>query len=122
MGEVSRFAKTEPFILQNVNLTIEPGEFVVIVGALRHRQDQPAMIIFGLLDATDGDVVIDDMPLSWLGWQTYRKHVAAVMQDDHLISGSIADNICFFDPAFDMEGMMECPPCRLPPGDRADAG
>jgi ATP-binding cassette, subfamily B, bacterial CvaB/MchF/RaxB len=33
----------------------------------------------------------------------YRQQVAAVMQDDHLLSGSIADNICFFDPDFDEE-------------------
>ncbi len=30
------------------------------------------------------------------------------MQDDHLLSGSIADNICFFDPAFDQERMVVC--------------
>jgi ATP-binding cassette subfamily B protein RaxB len=30
------------------------------------------------------------------------------MQEDHLLSGSIADNICFFDPAFDHEWMIEC--------------
>src|SRR5260221_1530646 len=30
------------------------------------------------------------------------------MQDDQLISGSIADNICFFDTAFDMPRMIEC--------------
>src|SRR5438552_3347771 len=30
------------------------------------------------------------------------------MQEDQLLSGSIADNICFFDPAFDHEWMVEC--------------
>src|SRR5262249_46689334 len=38
----------------------------------------------------------------------YREHVAAVMQDDQLLSGSIADNICFFDPSFDQERMIHC--------------
>jgi len=31
-----------------------------------------------------------------------------VMQDDQLLSGSIADNICFFDPSFDQERMINC--------------
>jgi ATP-binding cassette subfamily B protein RaxB len=53
-------------------------------------------------------VVVDGTPLPILGTQVYREHVAAVMQDDHLVSGSIADNICFFDPAFDMDWMIEC--------------
>ncbi len=30
------------------------------------------------------------------------------MQDDQLLSGSIADNICFFDPVFDQEWMIQC--------------
>jgi len=32
----------------------------------------------------------------------------AVMQDDQLLSGTIADNICFFDPQFDQQRMLEC--------------
>jgi ATP-binding cassette, subfamily B, bacterial CvaB/MchF/RaxB len=31
-----------------------------------------------------------------------------VMQEDQLLSGSIADNICFFDPSFDQERMIQC--------------
>jgi ATP-binding cassette, subfamily B, bacterial CvaB/MchF/RaxB len=38
----------------------------------------------------------------------YREQVAAVMQEDQLLSGSIADNICFFDPGFDHERMVLC--------------
>jgi ATP-binding cassette subfamily B protein RaxB len=30
------------------------------------------------------------------------------MQEDQLLSGSIADNICFFDPSFDQQRMIEC--------------
>src|SRR5919204_3363744 len=40
--------------------------------------------------------------------RAYREQVAAVMQEDQLLSGSIADNICFFDPLFDQQRMMEC--------------
>jgi ATP-binding cassette subfamily B protein RaxB len=103
-----RYAETEPLILQNVNLTIEPGEFVAIAGPSGAGKTTLAKIMLGLLDATRGEVVIDGMPLSTMGRQAYREHVGAVMQDDHLVSGSIADNICFFDPAFDMEWLMEC--------------
>jgi len=34
--------------------------------------------------------------------------VGVVMQDDQLLSGSVADNICFFDEAFDVEWMKQC--------------
>ena len=103
-----RYAEAEPLILQNVNLTIEPGEFVAIAGPSGAGKTTLAKIILGLLDPAGGQVVIDDMLLSTMGRQAYREHVGAVMQDDHLISGSIADNICFFDSAFDMDWLMEC--------------
>jgi ATP-binding cassette subfamily B protein RaxB len=53
-------------------------------------------------------VLIDGSPLSTMGPRAYREHVAAVMQEDQLLSGSIADNICYFDPSFDQERMIEC--------------
>ena len=64
--------------------------------------------MLGLLDPTSGDVLIDGIPLSTLGPKSYREQIGAVMQEDHLLSGSIADNICFFDPGFDQERMIAC--------------
>ena len=53
-------------------------------------------------------MLIDGIPLSTIGPRAYREHVGAVMQEDLLLSGSIADNICFFDPSFDRERMIQC--------------
>src|SRR5262249_29922336 len=103
-----RYAETEAFILENVSVTIEPGEFVVISGPSGTGKTTLVKVMLGLLEASGGEVVIDGIPLATIGAQSYREHVAAVMPDDHLVSGSIADNICFFDPTFDMEWMIEC--------------
>ena len=65
-------------------------------------------IMLGLLEPTSGEVLIDGIPLTTIGPQAYREQIGAVMQEDQLLSGSIADNICFFDPAFDQERMIEC--------------
>jgi ATP-binding cassette subfamily B protein RaxB len=65
-------------------------------------------IMLGLLEPTSGEVLIDGVPLSTIGPRAYREHVAAVMQEDQLLSGSIADNICFFDPVFDEKRMIDC--------------
>jgi ABC-type iron transport system FetAB ATPase subunit len=43
-----------------------------------------------------------------LGYKAYREQIGAVMQEDQLLSGSIADNICFFEPSFDSEQMIRC--------------
>jgi ATP-binding cassette subfamily B protein RaxB len=65
-------------------------------------------IMLGLLEPTSGDVLIDGTPLAVIGPRAYRERVGAVMQEDQLLSGSIADNICFFDTTFDQQRMIEC--------------
>jgi ATP-binding cassette subfamily B protein RaxB len=62
------------------------------------------------------------VPLRILGHQAFRKSIGVVVQDDQLLSGSIADNICFFDESFELEHMMRCAQlagiheeiCRMP--------
>jgi ATP-binding cassette, subfamily B, bacterial CvaB/MchF/RaxB len=53
-------------------------------------------------------VLVDGIPLQTIGVRVYREQVAAVMQEDQLLSGSIADNIGFFDPNFNHEKMVSC--------------
>ena len=62
--------------------------------------------MLGLFEPTSGEVLIDGVPLATLGARPYREQVAAVMQEDQLLSESIADNICFFEPEFDEERMI----------------
>jgi ATP-binding cassette, subfamily B, bacterial CvaB/MchF/RaxB len=65
-------------------------------------------IMLGLLEPTAGEVLVDGVPLPVLGPRAYREQIAAVMQEDQLLSGSVADNICFFDTDFDQERMILC--------------
>lgn len=103
-----RYSETEPFVLENINLTVPAGQFLTIMGPSGGGKTTLMKIMLGLLEPTSGEVLIDGIPLATLGARTYREYVAAVMQDDQLLSGTIADNICFFDPASDQGRMMEC--------------
>jgi ATP-binding cassette, subfamily B, bacterial CvaB/MchF/RaxB len=103
-----QYAETEPFVLEDISFIIEPGEFVTIMGPSGGGKTTLIKIMLGLLEPTRGEVLIDGIPLSTMGPRPYREHVGAVMQEDQLLSGSIADNICFFDPSFDQERMVEC--------------
>jgi ATP-binding cassette subfamily B protein RaxB len=103
-----RYAETEPFILENINLTVEPGKFVTIMGPSGGGKTTLMKIMLGLLEPTSGEVLIDGILLSTIGVMAYREQVAAVMQEDQLLSGSIADNICFFDSDFVQEKMILC--------------
>jgi ATP-binding cassette, subfamily B, bacterial CvaB/MchF/RaxB len=103
-----QYAETEPHVLEDISFIIEPGEFVTITGPSGGGKTTLVKIMLGLLEPTRGQVLIDGSPLSTMGPRAYREHVAAVMQEDQLLSGSIADNICYFDPSFDQERMIEC--------------
>jgi ATP-binding cassette, subfamily B, bacterial CvaB/MchF/RaxB len=102
------YAETEPLVLEDISFTIEPGEFVTIMGPSGGGKTTLIKIMLGLLEPTKGEVLIDGIPLATIGFKAYREHVGAVMQDDQLLSGSIADNICFFDSSFDQERMIQC--------------
>jgi ATP-binding cassette subfamily B protein RaxB len=103
-----RYAETERFVLENINLRVEAGSCVTVMGASGGGKTTLIKIMLGLLEPTSGEVLIDGIPLSTIGVRVYREQVAAVMQDDQLLSGSIADNICFFDPEFDQDRMILC--------------
>ena len=103
-----RYAETEPYVLENVSFTVETGQFVTIMGPSGGGKTTLVKIMLGLLPPTDGEILIDDVSISVLGARACREQIGAVMQDDHLLSGSIADNICFFDPEFDAERMIRC--------------
>ena len=57
-----------------------------------------AKIILGLLEPEEGEVLYGGIDIRRLGLGRYRGQVGAVMQDDQLFTGSIADNIACFDP------------------------
>jgi ATP-binding cassette, subfamily B, bacterial CvaB/MchF/RaxB len=103
-----RYAETEPFVLEDINLSVHPGEFVTIIGPSGGGKTTLIKLMLGLLEPTSGEVLVDGIPLSAMGSRVYRERVAAVMQEDHLLSGSIADNISFFDVNYDHEKVMQC--------------
>ena len=92
-----RYAESEPWILRHCNLSIEAGESVAITGPSGCGKSTLAKIVLGLLEPTEGEVKFGGIAIGTLGLDTYRQWIGAVMQDDQLFAGSIADNISFFD-------------------------
>ncbi|MBR7784217.1 peptidase domain-containing ABC transporter [Undibacterium luofuense] len=103
-----RYSEGEPWILNGINLTIQSGQSVAIVGPSGCGKTTLCKIILGLLKATEGDVLIDDIPIQQLGLKAYRQLVGTVMQDDVLLAGSIKDNIAFFDAHNNQSEVERC--------------
>jgi len=102
------FSKDQPPLLSNLNLTLNAGDMVAITGASGAGKTTLMKIMLGLLQPTSGRVTFDGKDINQLGLKNYRKQIAAVMQDDTLLAGSIADNISFFDPQPNYSKIEQC--------------
>ena len=109
LSDVSfRYGDTEPFIFENLTFAVEPGECVAITGPSGCGKTTMMKVMLGLLPPTAGHLLVDGSPVSMIGLPAFRHAVSAVMQDDQMMSGSVADNIAFFDPEMDFEHIKEC--------------
>jgi ATP-binding cassette subfamily B protein RaxB len=96
----------DPDVLKGVDLHIAPGEHVAITGPSGGGKTTLTKILLGLLDPGSGELLIDGIPLARYGRRAYRENVAAVLQDDVLFAGTIADNVAGFEP-IDPERLAE---------------
>ena len=103
-----RYSEHESWILENVNLRIEAGESVAIIGASGAGKSTMLKLMAGLLQPTRGEIVINGEPLRRLGLENYRAMLGVVMQDDQLFAGSIGDNISFFSDSPDHQRIEFC--------------
>jgi ATP-binding cassette subfamily B protein RaxB len=102
-----RYAEREAWVLNDVSLAINPGQFVVFVGPSGGGKSTLLKVLMGLYPPDEGEVLVDRMPLRAFGMRAYRERIGVVMQDDQLFAGTIADNIAFFDPDMDIERVEE---------------
>jgi ATP-binding cassette subfamily B protein RaxB len=105
-GIVYRYSPTDPLILNDVDLDVPAGSHIAITGPSGGGKSTLAKIILGLVEPDAGEVVIDGVPLHRFGYRSYRSQIAAVLQEDSLFAGSIADNIALFDEQADLDKVL----------------
>jgi ATP-binding cassette subfamily B protein RaxB len=93
-----RYADDDPWVLHDCSLVIEAGESVAIVGPSGCGKTTLAKLVLGLLQPAEGSIRIGGIDVRRYGLAEYRARFGAVMQEDVLFAGSVADNISFFDP------------------------
>jgi ATP-binding cassette, subfamily B, bacterial CvaB/MchF/RaxB len=84
--------------LNSISFSAAPGTLIAITGPSGEGKTTLLKVLIGLLEQRSGEVLYDGLPLATLHRPTFLEQVAVVMQDDTLLSGTIKDNVCFFDP------------------------
>lgn len=106
-GLCFRYGAHEPDVIKDMDFDIPAGSFVAIVGASGAGKSTLFRLLLGLANPQAGTIHIDGKPLTSSTTGAWRTRIAAVMQDDHLLSGTLADNISFFEDRMDMDRIEE---------------
>ena len=101
------YVSNEAPILEEFSLEVRPGESVAIAGASGSGKTSLLKLMLGFLHPIAGTIRVDGIDMKSLGPGNFRARVGAVLQDDQLLSGTIADNICFFEPDVDQQRIEE---------------
>jgi ATP-binding cassette subfamily B protein len=79
--------------LHHVNLTVEPGETVALVGATGSGKSVLAALLSRLYDVTEGQILLDGRDIRDLSLPALRQAVATAFEDPTLFSMSVAENL-----------------------------
>lgn len=99
--EVSRNGHLEAAresVLRGIDLVIQPGETVALVGATGCGKSTVARLVARFYDADSGSVSLDDRDVRGLQLESLRSHVGIVFDEPFLFSESLADNIAYGRP------------------------
>ena len=99
------YSPIEPPLIQNLNLVVEPGQRVALVGTSGSGKSTVARLAVGLYEPWQGQVLFDDVPRAALPRRLIGNSLGVVDQDVFLFSGTFADNVSMWDSTL--------PPARL---------
>jgi len=85
-------------VLENFKLDIRAGEHIALVGPSGSGKSTLAALLLGLYKPSGGSILIDGIPQDELDMRWLRKQTAIVLQENLILSGSVADNIRFAKP------------------------
>jgi ATP-binding cassette subfamily B multidrug efflux pump len=98
LAHVSFAYKENESVLHDLNLVVEAGQTVALVGPTGAGKSSIANLIARMYDVTEGAVLIDGIDVRTVAQQSLRRQTGIVPQEPFLFSGTIADNLGFGHP------------------------
>lgn len=91
------YKNNEKWVLENINLVLNPGETVGIIGSTGCGKSSLVQLIPRLYDADQGEVLVDDVDVKDYSLKNLRDGVGIVLQKNILFSGTIKENLKWGD-------------------------
>ncbi|WP_045405665.1 peptidase domain-containing ABC transporter [Vibrio jasicida] len=88
-------------LISDINLVVRPGDSIAIVGPSGSGKTSLLRALIGLKNVNQGEITLDGINIR--DDSRYRRKISCVLQNDRIITGSILDNICFFDEHCDLK-------------------
>jgi len=95
-------------ILQDLNFTIAPGRMVAVVGRSGSGKTTMIKLLAGLIEPTKGTIRIDHVDLKSLNYRDLRRQIGIILQENHIFSQSITQNIAFGQQEPDFDRVLTC--------------
>ena len=94
-------------VLHDVSFTVTPGEKLAVVGPTGSGKSTLIRLLGRFYDFPDGTLFLDDIDLNQITSHEVRRRVGVVLQDFHIFSGSVLDNITLGDESITRERAIE---------------
>ena len=101
-----RYGPSEPLVVRDVSLVIEPGSTVAIVGRSGSGKSTLAALMLGLHRPTEGRISFDGYDLNELDHRRLRQQLGMVPQSPFIFAGSIRSNIALSDPSIPFDRVV----------------
>ncbi len=98
-----KYTPDGPLIINGLNLSIKPGEYLGIVGSTGCGKSTLLRLLLGFEDPTAGAIYYDDQNLKSLDLHSVRRNIGIVLQNGSMFSDSIFSNITITDPTATMD-------------------
>ncbi|MDR4949039.1 ABC transporter ATP-binding protein [Neobacillus cucumis] len=87
------FGYEEERILDNINIKVNPGDTIALVGATGSGKTTIVSLISRFYNLKSGEIKVDDVDIATVTLQSLRKQMGVMLQDPFIFSGTIMDNI-----------------------------